>query len=341
MTSLSCILLGLAVLFALTPRWTRPDIYFAVTVQTDFPYTPQARRILSRYCLEVALHNFIALALANLVGLERGRASLLGLGWQIIGASWAVARAHRATAAYKTAPSPVREAALSARSHNLPGGWPIALCPLAFLTAAAIYAATEWDRLPRRIPVHWGIHGADRWLDRTPANVFGFLLLLASTCGVFLLLSHGMLHWSRRISVTGERARDESRFRDGVVWLLIGLQYLVAVPAVLMAFWPEMPAKWVWPSLTLAVIALAVVRLTRIGQGGSRVADEIDSGPPMGDHTPDTAWKWGLVYYNPADPALIVEKRFGLGYTLNFGNRWSWVLTAALLVPAIVTVALR
>ena len=185
MTSLSWIMLGVAGLFALTPRWTRPDLFFAVTVQTDFPYTPQARRILRRYWLEVALHTFIALALANLVGLERGRASLLGLGWQIIGVSWAVARAHRATVAYKMERIPVRQASLSVRPRNLPGGLAIALGPLAFLTAAGIYATAAWDRLPQRIPIHWGVHGADRWLDRTPANVFGFLLLLASTCGVF------------------------------------------------------------------------------------------------------------------------------------------------------------
>ena len=42
------------------------------------------------------------------------------------------------------------------------------------------------------------------------------------------------------------------------------------------------------------------------------------------DLTPDDCWKLGIFYYNPRDPALMVEKRFGIGYTLNFGNRLSW-----------------
>jgi uncharacterized membrane protein len=38
-----------------------------------------------------------------------------------------------------------------------------------------------------------------------------------------------------------------------------------------------------------------------------------------------------MIYYNPADPAIFVEKRFGMGYTMNFANPWSWVLMAGLL----------
>jgi len=61
-----------------------------------------------------------------------------------------------------------------------------------------------------------------------------------------------------------------------------------------------------------------------------------------GQRPPDAAWK-GSFYSNPNDPALLVPKHFGIGYTLNFGNRWSWaVLVFVLLmvaVPFIVLVA--
>jgi len=45
-----------------------------------------------------------------------------------------------------------------------------------------------------------------------------------------------------------------------------------------------------------------------------------------------------LLYVNPADPSILIEKRFGVGYTLNFGNRWTWVAVA--LVLALVAAAL-
>jgi uncharacterized membrane protein len=50
---------------------------------------------------------------------------------------------------------------------------------------------------------------------------------------------------------------------------------------------------------------------------------------------PDRYWKGGVFYVNCDDPALFVDKRFGIGYTLNFGNPWSWaVLVLIVLVIA-------
>jgi uncharacterized membrane protein len=77
-----------------------------------------------------------------------------------------------------------------------------------------------------------------------------------------------------------------------------------------------------------------------MGQGGSRLAGRTEYEPPIGDKTPDDAWKLGLFYYNPDDPTVIVEKRFGLGYTFNFGNVWSWVVLIALLAPVAFVIAL-
>jgi uncharacterized membrane protein len=47
---------------------------------------------------------------------------------------------------------------------------------------------------------------------------------------------------------------------------------------------------------------------------------------------PETGWK-GFWYRNPEDPALFVPKRWGIGWTVNFGNRWAWlyVIVIALL----------
>lgn len=37
-----------------------------------------------------------------------------------------------------------------------------------------------------------------------------------------------------------------------------------------------------------------------------------------------------LVYWNRADAALFVEKRFGIGDTLNFAHRGAWFALAAI-----------
>jgi hypothetical protein len=66
----------------------------------------------------------------------------------------------------------------------------------------------------------------------------------------------------------------------------------------------------------------------RMGQGGSRLpglaADPGRAGIVNRDD--DRFWKGGLVYVNHGDPAILVGKRFGVGWTLNFGNARAWLL---------------
>jgi uncharacterized membrane protein len=75
---------------------------------------------------------------------------------------------------------------------------------------------------------------------------------------------------------------------------------------------PALPSIWIILGPVLLLGALAVFLSIFAGTG---------------KRPPDDAWK-GIFYSNPDDPALLVPKRFGIGYTLNFGNPWSWVVLA-------------
>jgi uncharacterized membrane protein len=39
-----------------------------------------------------------------------------------------------------------------------------------------------------------------------------------------------------------------------------------------------------------------------------------------------------MFYYNPTDPALFVEKRLGIGFTLNMAKTMSWVILVGFLL---------
>ncbi len=65
-------------------------------------------------------------------------------------------------------------------------------------------------------------------------------------------------------------------------------------------------------------------------------------------HDDDQYWYAGVFYNNPDDPALFVPKRFGLGWTLNFGHPQAklvligtlLLLLVLVLVPPLVVVLL-
>jgi uncharacterized membrane protein len=60
--------------------------------------------------------------------------------------------------------------------------------------------------------------------------------------------------------------------------------------------------------------------------------DPKPTAPENGNFEKDAHWKAGFIYWNPNDPAILVPKRFGIGCTLNFANKWSWIALIALVV---------
>jgi hypothetical protein len=58
--------------------------------------------------------------------------------------------------------------------------------------------------------------------------------------------------------------------------------------------------------------------------------DRAEDSPPAG------RWRAGIFYLNREDPSIFVQKRFGTGYTLNFGQPMAWLLLVVLLIVILV-----
>jgi uncharacterized membrane protein len=173
---------------------------------------------------------------------------------------------------------------------------------------AAVFLSLNWDRIPERFPVHWGADGqVNRWSMRTPHDVYGPLIFAALLCGWLLVMGLASWYGARR-----------SRFRRVMLGALIGTVYLMGFLFGGIAINPVINAPiWIFiaaPLVFLVPIVLVMVR--SVSEPTERAAEP----------TPNECWRGGLIYYNPNDAALMVEKRTGLGYTVNFGNGWSWVL---------------
>jgi uncharacterized membrane protein len=321
------VLLLVAGLLHFVPQLTRPDLFFAVTVPPEFRRSKEGRQILQRYRVIVWSSTLLAIAMAA-AGLPLAAVLIPGAGYL-----WGFVNSHQRAMAYAAAPDPITEVDLAAPREGFPGGAIVALLPVVALAALGTWAAFHWDRLPERLVVHWVLNGADGWVNTTPTTFFGLLAVYASTCLLLVGVAWGLLHGSRRISTSGPAAASERQFRRRIVLMLIVTEYLTVFPAAFSLLMPAAPGMTIWGVALAFVIVGFAVSLFRSGQGGAR-AMVLAGGAPTGDRTPDACWKWGMFYVNPADPSILVEKRFGIGYTVNFGNRWSWVALVVVLVPA-------
>jgi uncharacterized membrane protein len=344
-------ILGLSGLFLyLLPGLTRPDIYFAVTVQPDFRETPDGRDIQARYQREIVISTLIAIALlVGAVQFNLRVALILAPFLLVVGSVIAFLRARQQVMPHAISPSPVREADLAPVPTRLPGGWLVQSAPFAALLATGIWLHLHWEEIPPVYPVHWGLNGqVNGWARRTPLAVYAPLVMGAAICAGLLLLNYGIAAFSRRIHARGAAGETELRFRNTMLWLMTGVELFLAllmswVGLLALRNRQEGPNVVVVLLGSVGLVAVVIFVFIHFGQGGTRLAESssqavlsVTEASPVGDRSLDRYWKAGMFYVNSDDPALIVEKRFGIGYTMNFGHPLSWVILLLLVVGPLV-----
>jgi len=341
----------------ITPRISRPDMFFAVTVHPSFRGSLAGRGIQRSYDRSV-----VALALISLlpVAFARSRIPWLGLAGMLAPmavetAGWigVFVAARKRTLPHRAEPSAEREAELLPRRVSLPGGWLAQAGPFLILGIVCLWLGLRWDGIPARMPIHWNLAGnPDGWSAKNPIAVFGSAIIGLLICSMLLVLWRSTMAGVRRIHGAGPEAIRSARFTRAMALFILGIEYWIALlmsliglaalrpdpTATLPAFWPILAAQTL---LVASIFAIAY----RTGQGGWRLgmASTAESaeggGPPVGDRTPDACWKLGMIYFNRDDPALFVEKRFGVGWTMNMANPKAGLVLGGILLIAAASIA--
>jgi uncharacterized membrane protein len=114
-----------------------------------------------------------------------------------------------------------------------------------------------------------------------------------------------------------------------LLFSFIQLSFIFSIPKGLITTIPLLFALL----LTLWAIILSFTT----GQGGSRVNVSTSTHGEIINRDDDIHWKLGIFYFNPNDPAIFLEKRFGVGWTINFARPLAW-LTFLLIILLIIAI---
>lgn len=318
------LLLVIAVCCTALPGITRPGLFFGVTVAPEFPDSAEGRSILRQYRLGVWCWTTASIA-AALFALR----PLFVLLIFVVGFGFSSIRAYRRARRHQIDVSMAVEIDMATRPERIPGGVFALLLPFALLLCIGLWALSPWHPLTGYLVTHWSVGGPDRWARATPRAVIVRLAFSAFWCLIFVATALGIVNASRRISLADPAASGERRFRRRVLQFILLCEYFVVVLGLFSV--AQVPGfVLLAASVSFAgVLVIFVLSLIRMGQGSNRL---LTSGAvPLGDRSRDAYWKWGVFYFNPDDPAIFVESRAGVGYTLNFGNVWSWVLLGAII----------
>lgn len=327
-----------AVLLWFMPRLTRPDLYFAVTVSPAFRDGPEGKSILRRYRIELIVV-FLLVFVLFVVGIIRFGVGFISAGLlaELAAAFIPFYLARQRVLPHAAAPTMIREAELHRVERVVPGGWMAASGPFILLAGFGVYL--------------W-IHGSPSDGNSNGQSMpIRSLILCLSSIGaalvVLTLLLYGLTHWVRPVYAGGPERARELKFRRTVAAIVLTADYFVTIQAWWIILAPRHHGLVTVGLLPLFFVfgLVVIVVLARLGQGGSRMSSaaqgsESTLAQPVGDRTPDRYWKLGVFYFNRDDAAVFVEKRFGLGYSLNFARPTAWlILSLVLLAPLIPIVA--
>lgn len=211
-------------------------------------------------------------------------------------------------------------------------------CVVLLTLASFAFLAHFYPRLPEMLPTHWNAAGvADDWSRKKLSTVFFLPALGVYLQVVFLVLKRDLVQAKMTLPATNteEYLRGKERF------LAANIHLIELVRAVIAALFFAISWLMVCTSLPefrryekfahVGVLSSAGVLLIGMGYflwrmvAVNRGLDELTGDDYVQRATEEEHWRHGgLTYYNPEDPALVVEKLTGIGYTLNLANPAVW-----------------
>ncbi len=207
------------------------------------------------------------------------------------------------------------------------------LIPISFILANAVLLALFYDRLPAEIPIHYGLNGEVTYAAASARTIF---MPLAIQCFLVLLFL-GINIIIRQAKQQTDAGQPDQSKRQNILfrrswsgWIIVTATLLAALFFYLQLNLIFDPLQRFMPLILLVVvgfICLSVLFLVlKTGQGGSRIQMDNKESQHVMNSDDDRYWKLGQFYVNKADPSIFVEKRFGIGWTNNWGHPFSWLL---------------
>jgi len=323
----------------LTPRVTRPQLLFGVqidpnSIPPDLPTTLRRK-------WDIGLLVIFTFALVLIAFTTTTPHPLWLVAQLLIALAWffrLYLKLYRQALPYAAPASTLRPVELPMRSYSDIVPLVFEALPLALLVGSLVTSLLYYTDLPARIPIHFNLAGQpDGWTDKSLAVVFGLWVVNALLYAMLTLIC---VYTPRSSRLATRPSMKQSlavrrRFIEALIRYLFVTKTLVVAVLALAHGWTLAAALDASVNLGIIMAMLGIVTLLvaiggairlaiTYGQGGSRLLKASDE-HLEGSAADQSAWRLGVFYYNPNDPSLFVEKRFGIGLTLNFGNKKAWL----------------
>jgi uncharacterized membrane protein len=226
----------------------------------------------------------------------------------------------------------VRVTDLAVRTADEMLPWYIYIVPIVITIGLIAYTAIQYENFPNLIPTHWGIDGQpDAFSEKTVLSVMALPIILLIMQGMMLGINEMTKRSGIKINaINRNRSRAQQlSFRKYSSWFLFATTTLMTILFVflqLSTIHTDIGKSSLILTLPIGFLIVTFIMsgiyAFKVGQSGSRLEVDVvdDDVEGITNYDDDQFWKAGIFYVNKNDPSIFVEKRFGVGWSINFGN---------------------
>lgn len=218
------------------------------------------------------------------------------------------------------------------------------LIGIPILTLNVTLTIKQYNKLPDTIPTKFDFSGNITAYSEKSFFLFGSLIFsIIFMIITFIAVDYILQTKKMKIDPTNpEKSRENNlKYRDIISKLMmyITLVSLITLTIgnlqVLQIIKSSSNAMWIVVILTAIMLIALMYYSIRAFKIRNDYKTENDKVIQRDD---DSKWKFGLIYYNKQDPSIFVEKRVGIGWTINAGNKIGmllYIITVIILIFAI------
>lgn len=352
--SMAVIVLLADLLIAVTPWLTRKREAFAVSVPETAQADPRIRSMRWIYLVCVSLVSVVS-AIVILAFVSASPLAMTVVACMPAAVGFGLMLVFRARVqAIKRAEGweahRVRLSAIAgATEANAPRPFSLAwsFLYLSVILATLALSLALYPVMPDPVPIHFNAAGEANAYMAKGWQVIAVPIAIQAFIALCLIVSHWQIILSRRPSspehpVASAIAYGMFARAQSATLLITGIVMTASIAVLPPTFAGFLTADQSVIALVGIMCAAALPNLVVplvYGQTGSRLLQRVAASEEL-QFDDDARWHLGVFYANREDPSIVVPRRFGIGWALNWANPKSWGLVALLLAISIAFIVL-
>jgi len=347
-------ILPICILLISTPYLMRKTVSFGVSIPEELFNHTFIRSLRKRYVRNMSIVSILVVAILFIVqwivnGHSESTAALFSTGicLLLIAGSIQYVISHQKMKRFKEnsvvteddAHIVVVQTSFHTEKKAISNGW--FFIPMCIIIATIIFTNVNEGLFPNRIPIHFNMIGeATDWIQKTEASIYFIPLIQLYMLVIFMFINMVIRTAKQKI----DPKRPQQSLQQNVLfrrrWSVF--LWVTGVIVISMLSFSQYSIVFHVPSSAQTIVTIVVPGFIilgsiflafKTGQGGNRipVASSSSSAQITSQGDDDAHWKFGVFYVNKNDPSLFVEKRFGIGWTVNLARPLVWVIFIALI----------